>query len=151
MRVLYPRTAGSFSPSFSRTPEETRPQPDLFTMIPSARSRVAAIVGAKFRQKNISSVYDYDSGQYRNTSVRLSGRRIQGYDYGSSTHFSGSDRDDNLSFYDYQTGNHVNLKLNGRKFSGFDYHTGQHFSGTISGSSVSLYDYQDGTYHNFSV
>lgn len=73
---------------------------------------------------------------------------MKGYDYSSSTHFTGAN---NLDFYDYETASHVQLSLEGNSFSGYDYHTGRHFSGTVNGNSISLYDYETGRYYDFSV
>jgi hypothetical protein len=116
----------------------------------STRARVASIVGAAFKEKKINSVYDYASGKYRNTSVKVKGGKVNGYDYSSSSHYSGGGQGGKLDFYDYETSSHVQLKLDGKKYSGYDYHTGKHFSGTISGNSISLYDYETGQYYNYS-
>ena len=116
----------------------------------SARARVAAIVGAASKGKNISSVYDYSSGGHRNTSVSINGGQISGFDYTTSSHFSGGGSG-NLDFYDYETSKHVQLKMNGNNFDGYDYHSGRHFSGTVNSGSVSLYDYETAQHHNYSV
>lgn len=115
----------------------------------TTRARVAAVVGAATKKQNVSSVYDYSTGSHRNTSVKVENGRVSGYDYNTSSHFSGASS--NLDFYDYDTSAHVQLKLNGNQFTGFDYHTGSHFSGSVNGSSISLYDYETGQYYNFSV
>jgi hypothetical protein len=132
-------------------------QPDYFKLLKtgglmkdSTRARVAAIVGAVSRQKSISSIYDYSSGSHRNTSVSIKGGKISGYDYTTSSHFSGGGSG-SLDFYDYETSKHVQLKMNRNNFDGYDYHSGKHFSGTVNGSSVSLYDYETAQHHNFSV
>lgn len=118
----------------------------------STRARVAAIVGATSKGQNVSSVYDYSSGGYRNASVSVnSNGNVDGYDYTTSSHFSGGGGQGNLDFYDYETSKHVQLKMNGNNFEGYDYHSGKHFSGSVSGSSISLYDYETGQYYNFSV
>ncbi len=117
----------------------------------STRARVVAIIGAKHREGRISSVYDYDQRKYRNDTVTIHGGQIQGFDYDTSSHFTGDERAEDLSFYDYETNNHVQLRFTGQQFSGYDYHTEQHFSGMVSGSSIALYDHEDGQYHSYSV
>ena len=116
----------------------------------STRARVAAAVSAAFKQKKVSTVFDYQSGKHRRTSADASNGKVTGFDYDSSTHFSGGGSG-KLDFFDYDNSSHVQLKLDGKKFSGFDYHTNSHFSGTVSGSSISLYDYETGRYYNYSV
>jgi hypothetical protein len=115
----------------------------------STRARVAAAVAAAAKGKKVSSVYDYSAGQHRNASAELRNGNVKGYDYSTSSHFSGGSRD--LNFYDYETSAHVQLKLDGEKFKGYDYHTGAHFSGTVRGRSISLYDYETGQHYNFSA
>ena len=116
----------------------------------SNRARVAAIIGAASKRKNISSIYDYSSGSHRYTSVSINGGRIAGFDYTTSSHFSGGGSG-NLDFFDYETSNHVQLKMNENKFDGYDYHTGSHFTGTINGGSISLYDYETAQHYNYSI
>lgn len=116
----------------------------------STRARVAAIVGAASNVRAVSSVYDYSCGEYRTISVSVNNGHVSGYDYDTSTHFSGGSGG-NLNFYDYETSQHVQLNLNGNSVNGYDYHSGQHFSGTITGNAVSLYDYETGQYYNYSV
>lgn len=113
------------------------------------RARVAAVVGAAAMKRNVSSVYDYSSGNHRNTSAKVENGRVSGYDYNTSTHFSGGGS--NLDFYDYDTSAHVQLKMNGNQFNGFDYYTNSHFSGSVNGSSISLYDHETGQHYTFSV
>ena len=115
-----------------------------------ARARLAGVVGAASRNKNITSVYDYNSSSHRNISVKLTNGKVTGYDYESSSHFSGGSNG-KLDYYDYDTSSHVQLKIDGNKFSGYDYHTSQHFSGTINSSSISIYDYETSQHYNFSV
>jgi hypothetical protein len=117
----------------------------------STRARVASVVGAAFKNKDVSSVYDYASGSYKNTSVKVKDGKVSGYDYSTSSHYSGDGQRGKLDFYDYETSSHVQLNIDGEKFSGYDYHTSNHFSGTINGNSISLYDYETGQYYNFSV
>ncbi len=117
----------------------------------STIARVAAIVGVAGKGQNVSSVYDYSAGGYRNTSVSITDGQVSGYDYTTSSHFSGGGGSGNLDFYDYETSKHVQLKMNGNSFNGYDYYSGKHFSGTVNGASVSIYDYETGKYHNYSV
>jgi hypothetical protein len=117
----------------------------------STRARVAAIVGAASKGQNVSSVYDYSSGGHRNTSVSINNGQVSGYDYTTSSHFSGGGGSGNLDFYDYETSKHVQLKINGNNFEGYDYHSGKHFSGTVNNGAVSLYDYETGQHYNYSV
>lgn len=116
----------------------------------STRARVAAIVGSAAGRKRVSAVYDYSVGGYRNASVDVAGGNVTGFDYATSTHFSGGGSG-NLDFYDYETSKHVQLKLEGNQFSGYDYHSGKHFSGTVSGGTISLYDYETSQHYNYSV
>jgi hypothetical protein len=116
----------------------------------STRAKVAAAVGASHKNKSISSVYDYNAGAHRNLSAKVNSGKLNGYDYGTSSHFSGGGNG-KLDFYDYETSSHVQLKLEGGKFSGYDYHTSQHFSGTITNNSISLYDYETGQHYSYSV
>jgi hypothetical protein len=114
------------------------------------RARVAAVVGATIKKKKVSSVYDYSQGGHRSASAKVTDGKVSGYDYDTSSHFSGGGGG-KLDFYDYDTSAHVQLKLNGNKFKGYCYHTGSHFSGTVKGSSISLYDYETGQHYNFSI
>jgi hypothetical protein len=116
----------------------------------STRARVAAAVSAAIKKKKVSSVFDYQSGKHRRASADVSKGKVTGFDYDSSSHFSGGGSG-KLDFFDYDTSSHVQLKLEGRKFSGFDYNTNSHFSGSVSGNSISLYDYETGQYYNYSV
>ena len=115
----------------------------------STRARVAAIVGAASKDQNISTVYDHASGRHRSTSVYIRNGRVSGYDYLTSSYFSGgSGGSGNLDFFDFETARQVQLKMNGNNFDGYDCHSGEHFSGTVHRGSVSLYDYE--TEHNYS-
>ena len=116
----------------------------------STRTRVAAVVGAAVAGKTVSSVYDYSASGHKNVSADVSGGRVTGYDYSTSTHFSGSGSTF-LDFYDYETSKHVQLRLDGNKFSGYDYHSNRHFSCTVSGNSLSLYDYETSQRHTYSI
>ncbi|WP_155629302.1 hypothetical protein [Burkholderia territorii] len=117
----------------------------------STRARVAAIVGAAAFNKKVSSVYDFGSGKFRTVSAqKRDGGGVSGYDFETSTHFSGGSSD-SLNFYDYQHGRHVNLKLTEGKFSGYDYESGCHFSGTAKSNSVSIYDNELGKFYNYRV
>lgn len=116
----------------------------------SARARVVAIIGAASKDKSVSSVYDFTNRGYKNISVSINNGQVTGYDYTTSSHFSGNSGTGNLDFYDYETSKHVQLKMNDNNFEGFDYHSRKHFSGTINGTSVSLYDYETCLYYNFS-
>lgn len=117
----------------------------------SIRARVASIVGAAFRGEQVSSVYDYASGSYRTTLAEVTDGKVSGYDYGTSTHYSGRAHGGDLDFYDYEICSRVQLKLDGSEFSGYDYHSGNHFSGTITGKAICLHDYETGQYYNFSL
>lgn len=115
----------------------------------SSRVRVAAVVGAAASGKRVSSVYDYSIGTHRSISADVSGGRVTGYDYSTSSHFSGSGSD--LGFYDYEFSAHVQLRVDENQFSGYDYNTSSHFSGTVNGGSIALYDYETSRYYNYSV
>jgi hypothetical protein len=116
------------------------------------RARVAAIVASAARKKSVSAVYEYSSGRFRNISVTVDAGKVTGYDYGSDSHFSGSNGSaDALDFYDHESSSHVQLHLKGKKFSGYDYHTMSHFAGTLNGNAISLFDYQTGQSYAFRV
>ena len=114
----------------------------------TTRARVAAVVAAASRNRKVSSVFDYGAGSYRNASAEVRSGRVTGFDYGTSSHFTGSGSG-KLDFFDYETSSHVQLKTDGDKFSGFDYHTGSHFSGTVRGNAIVVYDYGTGQHHNY--
>ena len=114
----------------------------------TTRARVAAVVAAANRNGKVASVFDYDTGSHRNASAEIRSGRVTGFDYGTSSHFSGGGSG-KLDFFDYETSSHIQLKVEGDKFSGFDYHTGSHFSGTVRGRAISVYDYGTGQYHNY--
>ena len=117
----------------------------------SGRVRVAAVVAAAANGKSVSSVYDFSQGEHRLVSVKVVGGSVQGYDYATGSHFSGTGSGGALDFYDYETSSHVQLRLDGTKFSGYDYHASNHFTGTVSGSSISLYDFETSSFYNYSV
>jgi len=116
----------------------------------TTRARVAAAVGAASPKKEVSSVYDYSASRYKNISASFSSGSLSGYDYSTSSHFSGNGGG-SMDFYDYGNSNHVQLRVNGTDFEGYDYDSQKHFSGTINGNSVSLYDYETRKYYNYSV
>lgn len=116
------------------------------------RARVAAVVAAAAQRNRVSSIFDYSSSSYRLATVSIDSGRVSGFDYSSSSHFSGSNAsNDAFDFFDYETSSHVSLKVEGSSFSGFDYHTSSHFSGRVNGRSVSLYDYGTSSYYNFAA
>lgn len=115
----------------------------------TTRARIAAAVGAASLNKDITAVYDYSNSGYRTISASVKGGSLNGYDYTTSSHFSGGG--ESLDFYDYHNSKHVQLKLDGSNFEGYDYETGKHFSGTINGNSISVYDYETSKYYNYSV
>ncbi len=116
-----------------------------------ARARIAAIVGAVSKGQNVTSVYDYNSGNYKKVSLSIKDDCFTGYDYTTYSHFSGSMEQGNLDFYDYETSSNVQIKLINNNFEGYDYFSGKHFSGTVNGDTVSLCDYENGHYFNFTV
>lgn len=116
----------------------------------STRARVASVVAAASKERRVSSIYDYALSGYRNASADVRNGRVNGYDYGTSSHFTGGGQNGKLDFYDYETSSHVQLKLEGDKFSGYDYLTGHHFSGSVRSGSISIYDYGTSQYHNYS-
>ena len=114
------------------------------------RARVASVVAAATSGANVNSVYDYSKNVHRQASVQINMGQISGYDYDTSTHFSGGGNGV-LDFYDYETSKHVQLKLNGNQFSGYDYNSSSHFSGTANNRSITLYDYETSQHYNFSA
>ena len=111
-----------------------------------SRARVAAAVIALVQRQDISSVYDYSVSKHRSISATHDGSSLNGYDYDTRSHFSGSGD----TFFDYETNSHVQLTVDRQGFTGYDYHTNSHFSGTVNSGSVSLYDYGTSKYYNFS-
>ncbi|MBH9721982.1 hypothetical protein JAO10_16720 [Burkholderia contaminans] len=116
----------------------------------TTRARVAAAVGAAVNGEDVTSVYDYSSGGYRSISASVGNGSLDGYDYSTSSHFTGGGGG-SLDFYDYQNSKHVQLSLSGNSFDGYDYDSGKHFSGTVDGRSISIYDYETNKYYNYSV
>ena len=116
----------------------------------TTRARVAAVVGAAALRKRVSAVYDYSTSRYRSISAEIGTSGVTGYDYSTSSHFSGGGGG-SLDFYDYDNSKHISLKFNDQRFEGYDYATQRHFSGTVSGNSISLYDYETNKYYNYSV
>ena len=117
----------------------------------SLRARVAAVVGAAATKRNVDSVFNYAVSKYQNTAVQINGLSINGFDYTTNTHFSGTgNKSGGLDFYDYETSSHVQLTLNNQQFEGYDYHTSSHYSGSINGNSISIYDYETQQNYNFS-
>jgi hypothetical protein len=118
----------------------------------STRARIAATVGAAAREEKVGGVYDYAGGGHHNASVKVSDGGVSGFDYSTSSHFSGSNGPvGKLDFFDYENSAHVQLRINGRSFKGFDYHTSSHFTGSVNGRSISLYDYGTGRHYSYSV
>ena len=76
----------------------------------SMRARVAGIVGAVSKGQPVSSIFDYSAGGYRNISVSINNGQVSGYDYSTSSHFSGGGSG-NFDFFDYETSNMYTLKL----------------------------------------
>lgn len=86
----------------------------------STRARVAAAVGAAALKKNVTSVYDYSASGHKNISASVSNGSLSGYDYSTSSHFSGGGSG-SLDFYDYHNSKHVQLK----QFCLSKHHSGQ--------------------------
>ncbi|MCA7931210.1 hypothetical protein [Burkholderia cepacia] len=116
----------------------------------TTRARVAAAVGAAVLRKNVTSVYDYSSGGYKSISASVGNGSLNGYDYTTSSYFTGSSGT-SLDFYDYHSSKHVLLNLKNGSFDGYDYDSGKHFSGTVNGNSISLYDYETSKHYNYAV
>lgn len=116
----------------------------------TTRARVAAAVGAAALRQDVTSVYDYSSGGYKSISASIGNGSLNGYDYTTSSYFTGSGGS-SLDFYDYHNSKHVQLKLDSNSFDGYDYDSGKHFSGTVNGNSISIYDYETSKYYNYSV
>lgn len=116
----------------------------------TTRARVAAIVGSAVKRQSVSSVYDYSMSGHRSISATVSDSGVSGYDYSTSSHFSGGGGGA-LDFYDYHNAKHVQLALDGYSFSGYDYDSGRHFSGTANGGSIAVYDYETSKHYNYSV
>ena len=89
----------------------------------TTRARVAAAVGAAVLRKNVTSVYDYSSGGYKSISASVGNGSLNGYDYTTSSYFTGSSGT-SLDFYDYHSSKHVLLNLKNGSFDGYDYDSG---------------------------
>ncbi|MDS0858455.1 hypothetical protein NUV25_12110 [Burkholderia pseudomultivorans] len=116
----------------------------------TTRLRVAAAVGAAALRKNVTAVYDYSSGGYKSISASVGNGSLNGYDYTTSSYFTGSSRT-SLDFYDYHNSKYVQLNLKNNSFDGYDYGSGKHFSGTVNGNLISLYDYETSKHYSYAV
>jgi len=126
-------------------------------------ARVAAVVGSAAAQKRVSAVFDYSAQKQPNVSADVRTGDLSGYDYSTSSLFSGavssrnnsrfnnSDFSGSFEIYDYQKSARISLTLEINTFAGFDYSTQSHFCGSVNGSAISIYDYSTGQYHDFSV
>jgi hypothetical protein len=108
---------------------------------------VAAIAAAIVNSQNISSVYDYDSGQNLFFSTNKIGNEISVYDYSRRGYMQGS----NEQVYDYVTGSYISIHIKGNSFKGFDYERGNYFDGQIDKRNVSFFDYESAQYYNYFV
>jgi hypothetical protein len=118
----------------------------------SKRSRVIAVIAAAARKTSQAKVYDYGAGRYLSITVTVGAGKVAGYDYGSNSHFAGSnDAAETLNFYDSESASHLQMSLKGKTFSGYDYQTMSHFAGKINGDAISLFDYQTGRSHTYRV
>jgi hypothetical protein len=121
-------------------------------MQPNVRAVVAYISGRSVTKKNVSAVYDYDSGKYVSVAGEVSESRVNVYEYGSNCYVIGNwQKGGNSMLYHYGVGNYIQLAIQGNQFRGYDYNTGSYFQGHVSVSSVSLYDYGDSRYHNYLI
>lgn len=112
------------------------------------RIRVAAVVGAALSNRTITSVFDFGSSQSIPVSVKVTNSgSIEGFDFSTSTHISGTNN--KLNFFDYETSNHVQLSVDKNSFNGFDYDSGHHFSGTVNSNTVVLFDHETSQYYHF--
>ncbi|SFD03040.1 hypothetical protein [Collimonas sp. OK412] len=116
----------------------------------TTRVRVAAVVGAAALRKDVTAVYDYSMSGFKNISASIAVGAVTGYDYSTSSHFSGGGNG-SLDFYDYHNSKFVQLKLKEKTFEGYDYDSQKFFAGSVSGGSISLYDYETNQYYNYSV
>lgn len=108
---------------------------------------VAAFAAAIFSSQNISSVYDYDSGQNLFFSTNKKGNEISVYDYSRGGYMQGS----NEQVFDYVTGSYISIRVKGKAFNGFDFERGNYFNGQINNGNVSFFDYESARYYNYFV
>jgi hypothetical protein len=116
---------------------------------PHVRAIIAATAISHATGKKLTSIYQYggDSG-HKSMSVDISGTKVTGYDYGTSSHFTGSIP----SLYHYGEGCHVEFKDKGSgKYTGYVYGVGAHFEVTVKQKSASFYDYSGGGWTQFSA
>lgn len=116
----------------------------------NVRARVASIVAAHKLNKRITSVFDQSRSAYVNLDTKMDGGVVNGFDYTSSSYFSGSNSQ-SLNFFNYDSGSYVDLKVSGNNYSGFDFESSCYFDVTISGNSITIFDYETSDYYNFSV
>jgi len=128
-------------------------------------ARVAAIVGSAALQKVVSAIYDYSAAGHRNVAADARTGSISGYDYSTSSHFSGTGTSTpggirggisggvsgSFDIYDYQRSAHVSFRLDNSVFSGYDYSTSSHFSGSVNASAIWIYDNATGKHYIYSV
>jgi len=118
----------------------------------STRRAVAYIAGRLIREIPVSTVYDYDKGQYFSLAGDVSKRQVSVFDYDGGFHVGGSSGDGrSFSLYDYGHSSYISLEIHGNQFRGYDYASGAHFSGRVDTKAVSLYDYGKSKYFNYSV
>jgi len=58
---------------------------------------------------DISSLYDYSTGQYIN--VNVTGYSFSGYDYETGSYFNGTVNDGSINIYDYQEGRYFDYSI----------------------------------------
>ncbi|MBB6239655.1 hypothetical protein HDC90_004313 [Pedobacter sp. AK013] len=58
---------------------------------------------------DISSLYDYATGQYIN--INVTGTTFSGYDYETGSYFNGTVTDGSINIYDYQDGKYYNYSI----------------------------------------
>ncbi len=117
----------------------------------STKIRIAAAVGSVANERKVQSIFDISTKCYRSTSAAFENGKLQGYDFVTSSEFSGEIQGDNIYFFDNETSSHVHLRLENRKFRGYDYLTGCSFSGSVSGGFISLRDEFSSHYSHFRV
>lgn len=111
------------------------------------RRGIAYLAQRVISEKDLSAIYDYDSGSYYQFSGDVSRARVNIYDYDRSCFLGG----DPPSLYDYGEGNFFEFKIEGNRVNGYDYESGSFFEATVSDRNVSVYDYEVGAFFNYSV
>jgi hypothetical protein len=112
------------------------------------RAAAAAVALSHGFGRDVTSVYDYNEGGYKQIKISVTGSAVNGYDYDNSCYISGS----LPSLYHYGESSYLQLTPNGTgEYKGYDYDTSSYFSVKINGNQAQIYDYGEGSYFTYSA